>query len=256
MMVHMDEINTIAEPLQLNANPDTLVQWLKGYFMNLHPSDQPSVWHTYMPEGIVISYHAPPDGRISLLAEMTASETMTIRRVSYRPSWESYTQRLIESIQQRWATSQTMFDFESLVKDKTLAGLLRSRLEESRKTRQAGAYLSTIVLLGSILEGVLLEKVMQNPQVAGNANSAPKERDKTLSFDKWTLDSLIAVAHECGWLDRETHSYAIVLREYRNLIHPREQIKRSLYPDADTCDMSEIVVRTALADLKRAKPAA
>jgi hypothetical protein len=252
----MDETNTITEYIPLNTNPDTLVQWLIGYFVSQHPSDEPSVWHTYGPQGIAISYHAPPDGRISFLAEMASPEVMTIKQVSYRSNWESYTRHLIEAIQQHWATSYTTFDFESLVKDKAFASLLRNRLDESRKTYQAEAYLSTIVLLGSILEGVLLEKVTQNPQVAGNAKSAPKERDKTLPFGRWTLDSLITVAHECGWLGRETHSYAIALREYRNLVHPREQIKSGLYPDSDTCAMSEIAVRAALADLKRAKSAA
>lgn len=142
-------------------------------------------------------------------------------------------------------------DFSNAVTSPDLAQILSSRWEESYLSQYAGAYLSSIVMLGSVLEGALLDKVEHNPKQANKAASAPSKDGDVLQFREWSLENLIAVARECGWIDSDVGDFSGALRDYRNLVHPGEQRRRQIYPDSGTCDITRMVVRAALEDLAR-----
>jgi hypothetical protein len=154
-----------------------------------------------------------------------------------------------KAYQQYGLYTPSPFDFVKLVQDQKLAEILAQRCRESIRTFEAEAYLSTIVLLGSILEGTLLDKIQSNPEQANRSKSTPKKDGKPLPFSEWTLSNLIAVACECDWLDRDVKAFSEALRDYRNLIHPREQLRHQIYPDAGTCQVARTVVEAALEDL-------
>jgi hypothetical protein len=54
-------------------------------------------------------------------------------------------------------------------------------------------------------------------------------------FREWTLNDLIEVGHQCGWIEADVRDFAAALRDYRNLVHPWEQRERQVTADADTC---------------------
>jgi hypothetical protein len=142
--------------------------------------------------------------------------------------------------------------FNNLLQDIKLARILIHRWVESQRTFEAAAYLSTVILLGSILEEVLLAKIKQNPKEADRAESAPQDRDgKVLPFADWPLGALITVAHECGWLDGDIDDFSPALRDYRNLVRPTEQQRNGVFPDAETCKAAWQAVGAAIGDLTR-----
>lgn len=144
--------------------------------------------------------------------------------------------------------------FVDLVSDREMANILTLRWLESKRALKAEAYLSTIILLGSILEGVLLDLVQQHPQEASSAWMVlnPKKGSVPV-FDKWPLQELIKVAHKCGWMGRHVGDFSSALREYRNLVHPARQQKENVYPSGRTCKVSFAVVEAALDDLSHHK---
>jgi hypothetical protein len=135
------------------------------------------------------------------------------------------------------------------IHDEELAGILRLRLDEASTCREHGACLSAIIMLGSILEGALLDVATRFISAAMQSSSAPGNARK-LSF--WTLDDLINVAHERGWIQPDVRAFASTLRGYRNFVHPREQLKRREFPDQDTVSVCWDVVIAALNDLAAA----
>jgi hypothetical protein len=124
-----------------------------------------------------------------------------------------------------------------IVRDPELADVLQSRLDEARICHRNGAYASAIIMLGSLLEGILLDalKTRLHPQAK--------------PLDKWMLNDLIETAHKHQWIQADVRGFGSKLREYRNLVHPNAQVRLGHAPDADTLSMCWPVINAALNDL-------
>jgi hypothetical protein len=119
-----------------------------------------------------------------------------------------------------------------------LARTLQGRLDEAQTCRANGAYVATIILLGSLLEGVL--DVIKKQRTGGGG--AP-------GTDRPTLNDLINAAHRNGWIQADAKNFAHELRNYRNLVHPWREFDAGHAPDRDTVDMCWPVVVATLNDL-------
>lgn len=144
----------------------------------------------------------------------------------------------------------------SWMTDAALLKILHDRWQEADVAGRAGAPLAATILLGSILEGALLHKAEANPASANTATSTPKQQDasgtsKPKPFAQWSLNDLINVAHDVGWIRREVKDFSVILRSYRNFIHPGEQKRQGVTITSATCEMCWPVVTAALADLAR-----
>lgn len=141
-------------------------------------------------------------------------------------------------------------DFGRLVQDSSLADILTSRWAEAQRCFRADAYLSAVIMMGSILEGVLLHKVEQNVGTANQAKAAPRDRTGAVrKISDWSLSDLIDVAHEVGWLQGDVTRFSHALRKSRNIVHPYVQRDEQERPDGDTCRICWQVVRAAVDDL-------
>ena len=151
------------------------------------------------------------------------------------------------------APVQLQRELGSFIQDPGLAAILRQRLDEVHTCREHGACLATIILLGSILEGALLDVASRFVEAAMRSSRAPTDGRK---LNRWSLSELIDVGHERGWIQSDVQRFSHVLRDYRNFVHPREQQKRGEFPDQDTVSVCWDVVIAALNDLGAAVAAA
>ena len=246
----MDPVIILESSFTLDVTIPVFEQWLQSYYMRQHPDHEPSVWHTFYGGVAHVSYHAPPNGRITFECTVSELERLKVVKIVGYPGWDEYFRELVESLKQRWGSRTLPHGFNLVVKNEVLAKNLGSRWIESEQAFLAGAYLATIVLLGSILEGLLLAKVQQNQMQANQAKSAPKEeRGKVRPLNKWMLGNLIDVAYECGWISKPIKDHSKHIQAYRNLIHPREQVKLNFYPNKETCEIAKRVVSAVLSDL-------
>jgi len=138
-------------------------------------------------------------------------------------------------------------DFSELVSDEALQDVLSRRWAEANLCFQAGAYLATVILLGSILEGVLLNKVEGDKARANTAPSAPRDKSgATKLFRDWTLENFINVSYECGWIKKQDKDFSHVVKDYRNYIHPNQERNEGITMDANICRIIWEVVTAAL----------
>ena len=144
-------------------------------------------------------------------------------------------------------------DFLNLRLNPNLAAVLADRWSEAQKCVTAGAHVAAIIIMGSLLEGMLLAVFEQYPREANSCNAAPRDRNtgQVKRFHEWTLSDMINVSHEAGWLDLDVKKFAHSLREFRNLVHPYQQLVTNAFPDEDTCEISWLVVQAAANDLAR-----
>ncbi|MCY4164600.1 MAG: hypothetical protein OXF03_00405 [Gammaproteobacteria bacterium] len=134
--------------------------------------------------------------------------------------------------------------------DTQVVPIVEARLEEAHVALQAGAHLSVIFLCGSVLEALLLGAAQQAPKIFNQANAAPKKRNGSPKlFHEWNLAQLIDVSCEVGVLKVDVKKFSHGLRDFRNYIHPYEQMASGFTPDEHTAKVCFQVLKAALASL-------
>lgn len=118
------------------------------------------------------------------------------------------------------------------VADESLRDSLRLDLTRARRAAEREDFKSATVLSGSVIEALLLERLLSvSRQAIESAHAAWKSRSKrpsdpkaskTLGLDltAWTLHELASIASNAGVITDSTASAVDVARDFRNLIHP------------------------------------
>lgn len=135
--------------------------------------------------------------------------------------------------------------------DSTVVNVLNKRLEEIEKNLKSGASLSAVIMCGSVLEGILLGTASSNMKAFNQSISSPKDKDsgKVLQFHQWSLSNFIDVANNIGILGLDVKKFSHSLRDFRNYIHPYQQMSSGFSPDIDTAKISWQVLQAAISDL-------
>jgi len=132
--------------------------------------------------------------------------------------------------------------------------ILSSRLDEVEKGLRAGASLSVIFLCGSILEGVLLGTAQNDPKLFNQSSCSPKDKEGNVRrLNEWSLAQLIDVACDLNLIKLDVKKFSHVLRDFRNYIHPYEQMLSGFSPDPHTAEICFQVLKAALADLGKTR---
>jgi hypothetical protein len=145
-------------------------------------------------------------------------------------------------------------DFSKLTDDKLYSDNLDKRWDEIILCVNSHAYLSSIVMMGGLLEGILLSIANNNPKDFNTAPHAPKytrgnDAGQVKQFKDWTLNDFIIVAHELGWISKSTKDFSDKLRDYRNLIHPLKNIQQGEYPDVGLANICLTVVDVTINEI-------
>ncbi|KKZ09982.1 MAG: hypothetical protein TQ37_10415 [Candidatus Synechococcus spongiarum 15L] len=134
--------------------------------------------------------------------------------------------------------------------DAQVISIINARLEEARVALGTGAHLSVIFLCGSVLEAVLRGAAQRDPANFNQASAAPKAANKSPKrFPEWSLAQLIDVACEVGVLQPDIKKFSHGLRDFRNYIHPHEQMISGFTPDQHTAELCFKVLKAALASV-------
>ena len=128
--------------------------------------------------------------------------------------------------------------------------IIHLRLNEIDKCLENEAPLSAIFLAGSIFEGILLGVATQKPKEYNSAKSSPKNREgKVKQFHDWTLNDFINVSHEIGFLKEDVKKFSVVLRDFRNYIHPYQQLSSNFNPSIHSAELCVQALRVAIIQL-------
>jgi hypothetical protein len=133
--------------------------------------------------------------------------------------------------QQPTNTSDSPPQFAPLISDPKMQAILARRWQECVICVKSGAPLAATVMMGGVLEGLLLAKINQLPNMAPvfTAASAPRDKaGKTLVLKEWTLKNYIDVAHEMKWITTAAKDIGEVMRDYRNYIHPQKELSHGI----------------------------
>jgi predicted transcriptional regulator len=130
---------------------------------------------------------------------------------------------------------------------------LNSRWSEIEKCAFSEAWLASVIMLGSLLEGVLLAVLEAAGKKALDAVSAPKNRKSgdVKPIDTWTLQDYIKVAIELRIIPSSIEKHIHELRDTRNLVHPNKQLRENIIADESLYRISREVTETIIDALQR-----
>lgn len=130
------------------------------------------------------------------------------------------------------STSDQPPDFAPLTNDVDMQTILTERWQECLKCLSAKAPLSATVMMGGLLEALLLGRVNREANQAPifKAKAAPKDKHRQPQpLKEWTLHHFIEVAHELKWISVSAKDVGVVLRDYRNYVHPFKQLRHGVH---------------------------
>ncbi|MDA3875607.1 MAG: hypothetical protein PF483_00805 [Halothiobacillus sp.] len=141
-------------------------------------------------------------------------------------------------------------DLRGLKLEDTITVVLQYRIKEIEKCFSSGSPLAVILLAGSTLEGIFLGLAIQHPRQFNSAKSSPKDSSsKVKPFHEWSLSAYIDVAKELGLIQHDTHKFSHSLRDFRNYIHPFEQMSSGFSPREHTAKICLQVLRVAIHEI-------
>ncbi|MFD0817566.1 hypothetical protein [Micromonospora zhanjiangensis] len=138
-----------------------------------------------------------------------------------------------------------------LAADTDTVNILMARADEASICQRNGAYALAIIGIGSFVEGLLHTFVTQRDEDVRN-NGIVGRNGRRVTADRAGLDLLLVHAHRRKWVQTDAKDFMDKVRDYRNFVHPRHQIRHGLVPDLDTVRMCWAPVHALLNDLESA----
>jgi hypothetical protein len=128
-----------------------------------------------------------------------------------------------------------------------LKAIIERDYEEIQRAFISHCWKSVIILCGGAIEAILTDLLLTNKTAAMSAKSAPKKSDIT----HWDLSELIDVAVELKLVSAGVQKLSHPLREYRNLVHPGNEIRNKLDFGAEEAKIAVEVLHILHRDLTR-----
>jgi hypothetical protein len=112
---------------------------------------------------------------------------------------------------------------------------LRTDLSSANSALDNGEWKAATVLSGSIVEALLLWKLLQSPpqEIDGFINSQSSKKLRN-DLNKWMLDELIGCAKFLNSITDECERQCRLVQDFRNLIHPGKATRKSMKCDRAT----------------------
>jgi len=199
---------------------------------------------------------------VSKSVNLTQGKQLTVNETALQNKAEQIANDLLGIKKQNVKTEETVDDFlhkeftnislDNLKIDSSVISILDLRITEINNAIKTKSALSCIILCGSVLEGILLGIASSKAKEFNQCESSPKNKEsKVLQFNDWSLSNFIDVAHKLGLLGLDVKKYSHSLRDFRNYIHPYEQMSSNFNPDIETAKISFQVLKAAITDLSK-----
>jgi len=140
--------------------------------------------------------------------------------------------------------------FGKLPVEPAMSAALVGRMEEAHRCIEAKANLAAVILCGSVLEGMCLGFGCRHPERVNRAYTAQYNKPPK-QFPEWKLKEWIDVLGRLGDLSPNIEKFGHSLRDFRNYVHPAEQLAHRFTPDQHTARIGYQVVVAAAEDLVR-----
>jgi hypothetical protein len=137
-----------------------------------------------------------------------------------------------------------------LLSDERSADVLLGRITEARICHRGGAYTMAVIAIGSFVEGLLYTLLTERDEDASNHLFVNQDGD-LVKNTRPPLVMLINTAHRNGWIQFDAMKFMHAVRDFRNFIHPRQELIDLPAFDNDSVGLCWTPVHAMLNDLEQ-----
>ena len=134
----------------------------------------------------------------------------------------------------------------TFIHDPNLRKILERDFLEIQRSFISECWKSVLILCGGAIEAILTDLLLANEPRAKASSKAPSKTDIT----RWDLSDLIIVSVDLNLVSPGVDKLSHSLREYRNLVHPGNEIRKNLTFDAEEARIALEVLNMVYRDLK------
>lgn len=141
------------------------------------------------------------------------------------------------------------YNISMLNLDSELENIINIRISEIKSCLENEIPLSAIFLMGSTLEGILFgfSKFFES-----NYLQKAKQQSKNVKkLEDISLNDLIEISFELGFLKNDVNQFSHSLRKFRNYIHPNRQLREKFNPDMHTAKICWAVLQATIYQLSQ-----
>jgi len=135
------------------------------------------------------------------------------------------------------------------ISDNELRKIIERDYMEIQRAFIAQCWKSVIIMCGSAMETILLDLLKQDEENAKSSQKAPEENN----LEKWPLNDLIEVAIDLNLVTEGIAKLSHPVREYRNIIHPGNEIRNKIDFDKEEARIAIEVLNILHRDLLKKK---
>jgi hypothetical protein len=135
----------------------------------------------------------------------------------------------------------------AFINDTNIRKIIERDYGEIQRAYISKCWKSVIILCGGAIEAILTDLLIYHDTEAKQAKSTPNKPD----ISQWDLSELIKVAVELKLVTEGVEKLSHSIREYRNLVHPGNEIRKKLRFDAEEAKISVEVLKILHRDLSK-----
>ena len=136
----------------------------------------------------------------------------------------------------------------SFVNDNQLRLILKRDFSEIQRAYISTCWKSVIILCGGAIEAILTDLLIANEAKAKASGRAPINK---YDITRWDLSDLINVSLYLKLVSPGVEKLSHSLREYRNLVHPGNEMRNKLTFDAEEAKIALEVLNIVYRDLNK-----
>jgi len=129
----------------------------------------------------------------------------------------------IESFKNLGYDYNLLSKIDSKIANKELRGILKRDLKENTFALITESYKTALVISGSIIESIILDKVLNSGINTHFPNIHAKKKKNIIKMD---LSELLFTANSINAIEIQLYHFSQALKQYRNLIHPAVEIRK------------------------------
>ncbi len=135
----------------------------------------------------------------------------------------------------------------TFIGDAELRKIVERDYSEIQRALIAGCNKSVIILAGSAIEAILVDCLLADEARARGSRKAPTETD----IRRWDLNDLINVGVDLNIVTIGVEKLSHSVRQYRNLVHPGNEIRNNLVFDKEEAKIAVEVLHIIHRDLSK-----